>query len=134
MRIALATLLVVLLSVPSEAGQDVPNRDQTSSSKESADRKGSRMGWLIVGMIAAQAADIVTTSVALRRGCTETMYYGLQNKWAIGGMKAGGAVVLSMTLPVIHNKRPKLTRSLAWGQIASGALGAAINASRLPQC
>ena len=90
--------------------------------------------WLIVGMIAAQAADIMTTSVALRRGCVESTYYGLQSRWAIGGMKAAGTIVLSVTLPMAYKKKPKLTKAVAWAQIASGALGAAINTTRLPHC
>jgi hypothetical protein len=85
-------------------------------------------------MIAAQAADIATTSLALHRGCVETTYYGLQNKWAIGGMKGGGTIVLAVTLPLSHQKKPKLTKALAWAQIGSGALGAAFNATRLPHC
>jgi hypothetical protein len=90
--------------------------------------------WLIVGMIAAQTADIMTTGVALRRGCVESTYYGMQSRWAIGGMKAAGTIVLSVTLPMAHNKKPKLSKAVAWAQIASGALGAAINTTRLPQC
>ena len=90
--------------------------------------------WLIAGMIAAQAADIMTTGVALHRGCVESTYYGLQSRWAIGGMKAAGTIALSVTLPMAHNKKPKLSKAVAWAQIASGALGAAINTTRLPQC
>ena len=98
--------------------------------------EGNRAGikWLIVGMLAAQAADIATTSLALQRGCSEMAYYGLQNKWAIGAMKGGGAIALTVTLPFAHNKKPKLTKALLWGQIASGALGATINSTRLPHC
>lgn len=90
--------------------------------------------WLIVGMLASQGADIATTSLALRRGCVETTYYGLQNKWAIGAMKGGGAIALSVTLPFTHNKKPRLTKAMLWAQIASGAVGAAVNTTRLPHC
>lgn len=90
--------------------------------------------WLIVGMLAAQAADIATTSIALRRGCVERTYYGLQNKWAIGGMKSGGAIALGVTLPFAHVRKPKVTKALAWAQIASGVVGASVNATRIPRC
>lgn len=134
MPLIIVAVIVALLPMSSEAGQNVPNRAQASNPVAEADHGGSKMKWLVIGMIAAQAADIVTTSIALRRGCTETTYYGIQNKWAIGGMKAGGTVALSVTLPVFHNKRPKLTKTIAWAEIGSGVLGAAFNSLRLPQC
>src|SRR5437016_128822 len=102
-----AVLMLTLLPTASEAGPE------------------GRLKWLIVGMIAAQAADITTTSVALRRGCLETTYYGLQNNWAIGGVKAGGTIALAVTLPLAHSKKPKIASTVAWAQIASGVLGAA---------
>ena len=111
-----AVLMLTLLPKASEAGPE------------------GRLKWLIVGMIAAQAADIATTSVALHHGCVETTYYGLQSRWAISGMKATGTLVLSVTLPLAHHKKPKLTEGVAWAHIASGALGAGLNATRLSHC
>jgi hypothetical protein len=136
MPIATLTLLLSLLPALSHAEQG-PNADAapvTAPTHRAADAERGGIKWLIIGMIAAQAADIATTSLALQRGCVETTYYGLQNRWAIGGMKGGGAIVLGMTLPFAHSKKPKLTKALAWAQIGSGALGAAINTARLPGC
>jgi hypothetical protein len=120
MRMMFAALLLVTL-LPA-----------TAHGEESAG--GGRIKWLIAGMIAAQAADIATTSLALSRGCVERTYYGIQNKWAIGGMKSGGAIALAVTLPFTHNTKPKVTKGLAWAQIASGVIGASVNATRLPGC
>src|SRR4030095_9919598 len=120
MKIATMALMIVLLPLIATA------------ETQPLDRGGVR--WLIVGMIAAQAADIMTTSVALHRGCVESTYYGLQNRWAIGSMKAGGTIALSVTLPMAHHKKPKLSKAVAWAQIASGTLGAAFNTTRLPHC
>lgn len=92
------------------------------------------MKWLLLGMIAAQAADIATTSIALQRGCEETTYYGLQNKWAIGGMKASGTVALTVTLPLFHSRKPNLTKAIAWAEIGSGVLGGVLNARQIPRC
>ena len=121
MRILTVALMILLLPVIAAA-----------ETQQSETRGGVR--WLIVGMIAAQAADIMTTSVALHRGCVESTYYGLQNRWAIGGMKAAGTIALSVTLPMAHHKKPKLSKAVAWAQIGSGTLGAAFNTTRLPHC
>jgi hypothetical protein len=133
MKIILVALMLAVLPAIAAA------EPQTQMAPEPArtihlDNGGGGLKWLIVGMIAAQAADIMTTGVALNRGCVESTYYSLQSRWAIGGMKAAGTVVLSVTLPMAHNKKPKLSKAVAWAQIASGALGAAINSTRLPQC
>lgn len=134
--IALLTLLLHLLPALSHAAEDPPARTAAANAPagRATDAKRGGIKWLIVGMIAAQAADIATTSLALRRGCVETTYFGLQNRWAIGAMKGGGAIVLGMTLPLAHNKKPKLTKALAWAQIGSGVLGATLNTTRLPGC
>jgi hypothetical protein len=58
----------------------------------------------------------------------------MQNKWAIGGMKGGGALVLGLTLPFVHTKKPRLTKALAWAQIGSGLVGATFNTARMPGC
>jgi hypothetical protein len=108
--------------------------EQKSSCMAAGDDGRRKMKWLIIGMIAAQAADIATTKIGLDRGCAEATYYGIQNKWAIGGMKAGGTVALTVTLPLLHAKKPKLTKTLAWAQIANGTFGATWNAIRLPHC
>ena len=118
----LVVIAVLLSPSMAVAGQEAPAEQR------------SNIKWLIAGMIAAQAADIATTTIALQRGCVESTYYGLQNKWAIGGMKGGGAIALSITLPFAHKNKPKLTRALLWAQIASGAFGAAMNTTRMPHC
>lgn len=134
MTVAIATVIITVLPKSSEAGQNDTNRGNVPSSTAGVDEGRGQLKWLIVGMIAAQVADIASTSIALHRGCVETTYYGLQNRWAIGGMKAGGTVALTVTLPLFHNKKPKLTKTLAWAEIGSGALGAVVNATRLPHC
>lgn len=136
MPTALVIALLSLLPAVSHAAEDPPAiaAAAPAPTDRATDAKRGGIKWLIVGMIAAQAADIATTSLALRRGCVETTYYGLQNRWAIGAMKGGGAIVLGMTLPFAHNKKPKLTKALAWAQIGSGVLGAALNTTRLPGC
>lgn len=134
MRLLLITLTITLFPLCAESGQAALPASQSPDVGSHRTPKETKLKWLILGTIAAQAADIATTSVALHRGCVETMYYGLQNKWAIGGMKAGGTVALTVTLPMFHNKKPKLAKALAWAEIASGALGAAINSTRLPHC
>ena len=130
------TLALMLASFPTIAAAEPQTPTALAPSRVIRVVDGGHSGprWLIVGMIAAQAADIMTTSVALRRGCVESTYYGLQSQWAIAGMKAGGTIVLSVTLPMAYKKKPKLTKAVAWAQIASGALGAAINTTRLPHC
>lgn len=120
MKVIIAVLVAALLA-PTVAHAD-----------DRVERGGIK--WLIVSMLATQAADIATTGLALQRGCVETSYYGLQNKWAIGGIKGGGALALGLTLPFAHNKKPKLTKALLWSQIASGAIGATVNSTRLPHC
>jgi hypothetical protein len=133
-KVVITTLLMTLAPSFLHADQapSLPN-DQTTAVRLADGNRGG-IKWLIVGMLAAQAADIATTSLALQRGCSERTYYGLQNKWAIGAMKGGGALALTVTLPFAHNKKPKLTKALLWGQIASGAIGATINSTRLPHC
>jgi hypothetical protein len=119
MTITAALVLLTIIPKSAEAGLDEERRP---------------IKWLIVGMIAAQVADIATTSIALQRGCEETTYYGLQNKWAIGGMKASGTVALTVTLPIFHSRKPNLTRTIAWAEIASGVLGGVLNARQIPRC
>jgi hypothetical protein len=134
MKIITAALIVALLPTISAAEPQTRTALEPSRTIRVVDESRGGLKWLIVGMIAAQAADIMTTSVALRRGCAESTYYGLQSRWAIGGIKAAGTIVLSVTLPMAHTKKPRLTKAVAWAQIASGALGATINTTRLPQC
>jgi hypothetical protein len=130
----IVALIFALLLPTSVEAQQAPTPPAPASSIRLVDDSRGGIKWLIVGMIAAQAADIATTSFALRRGCVESTYYGLQSKWAIGGMKAGGTIVLSATLPLAHHKKPKLTKAVAWAQIASGVLGATFNTTRIPHC
>lgn len=136
MMIPILILLLSLLPALLHAAEDPPAHTAVSPAPihRATDAERGSIKWLIFGMIAAQAADIATTSLALRRGCVETTYYGLQNRWAIGAMKGGGAIVLGMTLPFAHNKKPKLSKALAWAQIGSGVLGATLNSTRLPGC
>src|SRR6267378_1717645 len=127
MKIITVALMFALLPTIAAAEPQAPTALDPSRMIRVVDNGRSGLTWLVVGMIAAQTADIMTTSVALRRGCVESTYYGLQSRWAIGGMKAAGTIVLSVTLPMAHNKKPKLTKAIAWAQIASGALGATLN-------
>src|SRR5438445_1024412 len=125
MRTVLAAFMLSLLPALA-AGQEGPRASAPAATTHTVEAGRSGWKWLIVGMIAAQAADIATTSVALHHGCVETTYYGLQSRWAISGMKATGTLVLSVTLPLAHHKKPKLTEGVAWAHIASGALGAGL--------
>jgi hypothetical protein len=133
-KLTVAALVLTLTPAVLGADQSASAPKQPTRATHVMEPSGGGIKWLIVSMIAAQAADIATTSLALQRGCVETTYYGLQNKWAIGGMKSSGAIVLGVTLPFAHTKKPKLTKALAWAQLGSGVIGAAFNTARLPGC
>src|SRR5436190_6353395 len=105
MKIITAALIIALLPTIAAAEPQTRTVLEPSRTIRVVDESRGGLRWLIVGMVAAQAADIMTTGVALRRGCVESTYYGLQSRWAIGGMKAAGTIVLSVPLPMTHKTK-----------------------------
>ena len=84
-------------------------------------------GWLIAAMITAQAADITTTWIGLNQGCTEKLYYRIQDPVIIASGKGLGTTVGVIFVYRKGKQYPKTAKGLTAFIIGAGAYGAVHN-------
>ena len=92
------------------------------------------MKALLLWAILAQGADLATTGIGLHRGCQEAMW-PWRHAPKVGMMvKGGGTIYVGIALPLLHRRRPALSKGLALGLALSGTGAALSNLTQLPRC